>query len=110
MMRSKRWTVIAGIGLATAWLHVAGSLARADVTLPHVFGSHMVLQQQMSLPMWGWAEPGEAVTVKLGDHSVSGQADDRGRWMVRLPELPAGGPHFRRPLFNAKFPHFSPKG
>ncbi|HUW81342.1 MAG TPA: sialate O-acetylesterase [Phycisphaerae bacterium] len=93
MMGSRRWTLATGIGLATAWLHVAGSVAGADVTLPRVFGSHMVLQQQMSLPVWGWADPGEAVTVTLGDHSVRGQADDQGRWKVRLPELPAGGPH-----------------
>ena len=58
------------------------SVAGADVTLPRVFGNHMVLQQQMTLPVWGWADPGEAVTVTLGDHSVSGQADDQGRWMV----------------------------
>ena len=93
MMGSRRWTLVTGIGLAIAWLYVACPMAGADVTLPRVFGSHMVLQQQMALPVWGWADPGEAVTVTLGDHSVSGQADDRGRWMVRLPELPAGGPH-----------------
>ena len=50
---------------------VAGAFAlgqaavQADVKLPSVFGDHMVLQQGQRLPVWGWAEPGEAVTVAV---------------------------------------------
>jgi sialate O-acetylesterase len=41
--------------------------AQADVTLPKVIGSHMVLQRDRALPIWGWADPDEEVTVKLDE-------------------------------------------
>ena len=46
---------------------VAGSSgdARADVKLPSIFGSHMVLQRDQKDRVWGWAEPGEEVTVEV---------------------------------------------
>jgi sialate O-acetylesterase len=67
--------------------------ARAEVRLPHVFGSHMVLQQQKPLVIWGWANPGETVTVKLGDANQTAVANARGEWKTVLPALPAGGPY-----------------
>ncbi len=67
--------------------------ANADVTLPRVFGSHMVLQRDAELPVWGWADKGEQITVSIGDASATATADDRGRWAVALPAMPAGGPH-----------------
>ncbi|MEW6356753.1 MAG: sialate O-acetylesterase [Planctomycetota bacterium] len=67
--------------------------ARADVKLPHVFGSHMVVQRDAKLPVWGWADAGEKVTVQLGDGAtVSTTASDDGAWRVMLPPVPAGGP------------------
>jgi len=70
-----------------------GSLARADVKLPGVFGDHMVLQRDVPVPVWGWAEPGEKVTVALGGQSKAAVAGQDGRWSVKLDALPAGGPH-----------------
>ncbi len=66
------------------------SLAVADVSMPHVFASHMVMQRDRPLPVWGWAAPGEKVTVKLGDRSATTQACDAGRWKVRLPAMGEG--------------------
>ena len=37
--------------------------AQADVKLPHVIASHMVLQRDRPLPIWGWADPSEEITV-----------------------------------------------
>jgi sialate O-acetylesterase len=34
----------------------------------------MVLQRGMRIPVWGWAEPGEKVTVTLGDASAAATA------------------------------------
>ena len=31
----------------------------ADVSLPRVIGSNMVLQRDLPVPVWGWAEAGE---------------------------------------------------
>jgi sialate O-acetylesterase len=72
---------------------VAGlSAARAEVRLPNVFTSHMVLQQEMPLVIWGWAQPNETVTVTLASASAQAQANDRGEWKVVLPAMKAGGP------------------
>jgi sialate O-acetylesterase len=79
------WVCIATLGLSLA------ATARADVTLPAVIGSHMVLQRERPLPIWGWAEPGEEVTVTLDAQKVSAKADDKGRWKVTLEPVKAEG-------------------
>ncbi len=66
--------------------------ARADVSLPKVFSSHMVLQRHMPIHVWGFAEPGEKVSVAFHGASGSAMADTAGRWSVYLPAQPAGGP------------------
>lgn len=69
------------------------SAALADVRLPHVLGSNMVLQRDIAAPVWGWAAPGETVTVAIAGQEVKAVADAQGRWMVRLAPVAAGGPH-----------------
>ncbi|MEW6356018.1 MAG: sialate O-acetylesterase [Planctomycetota bacterium] len=64
----------------------------ADVKPHALFSDNMVLQRDTPLPVWGWAEPGEKVTVKLCGKEASAAADDKGKWMVKLDPLPAGGP------------------
>ena len=66
--------------------------SQADVRLPQIFGNHMVLQREQPVPVWGWADPGEEVSVQLGDTTLSTVAGDDGRWMVELPAQQAGGP------------------
>jgi len=64
--------------------------ARGDVTLPAVVGSHMVLQRDLPLPIWGWADPGEEVTVVFGKQKATAKADVSGKWQVKLDPIPAG--------------------
>ncbi len=59
--------------------------ARADVTMPGIFGDHMVLQQEAKLPVWGWANPGEKVKVTLGKESLDTVAAADGAWRVEFP-------------------------
>lgn len=66
--------------------------ARADIRMPHVFGSHMVLQRDKPIVIWGWANPGETVTVQLGPERKMARANERGEWKVTLPAMAAGGP------------------
>jgi sialate O-acetylesterase len=66
--------------------------ARADVSLPKVFSSHMVLQRNMPIHVWGFAEPGEKVSVEFHGTSGSAVGDTVGRWSLYLPAQPAGGP------------------
>ncbi len=80
------------IALLTAAFVVVAS-ASADVTMPHVFGSHMVLQRDQPLPVWGWADADEKVSVQIGDQpAVTTTADKNGEWRVTLPKMAAGGP------------------
>lgn len=66
-------------------LSVSVSMAGAEVRLPSIFGNQMVIQQGRPVSVWGWAEPGEAVTVTLGESRGSAKADESGRWRVTLP-------------------------
>jgi sialate O-acetylesterase len=66
--------------------------ARADVKLPALFGDHMVLQQEATLPVWGWADPGEKVRVAFAGKSAEATAGADGKWRADLPALPAGTP------------------
>ncbi len=72
---------------------IAVGIARAEVKLPAVFSSHMVLQQQAAAPVWGWADAGEAVSVS-GSWGASAKtvADAAGKWQVDLQTPAAGGP------------------
>lgn len=74
------------------FLALAPPQVRAEVRLPNIFGSHMVLQQQKPIPVWGWANPGEQITVRLADVSKQATADNTGKWKLSLPPVKAGGP------------------
>ena len=65
---------------------------RADVKLPALFGDHMVLQQEATVPVWGRAEPGEKVTVSFGGLKTETTATAEGKWRADLPALPANTP------------------
>lgn len=64
---------------------------RADVKLPTVLDSHMVLQRDAPVMIWGWADAGEKVAVTLGDATAEATADDAGKWQVKLPAMKADG-------------------
>jgi sialate O-acetylesterase len=64
----------------------------AEVRLPNVFGSHMVLQRDQPVPVWGWADKDEEVTVSIRDQKKSAKAGDDGRWQVMLDALAVGEP------------------
>ncbi len=69
--------------------------AIAEIRLPKVLGSHMVLQRNSPVKIWGWADAGEVVRV-TGDWletPASTQADADGQWQVSLETTKAGGPH-----------------
>ncbi len=65
----------------------------ADVSLPNIFGDHMVLQQKQKNRVWGKASPGEDVTVQIESQSHKATAKDDGTWEVSLDPLPVGGPY-----------------
>ncbi len=77
---------------ALAMVAGAGRAALAEVKLPKVFASHMVLQRDMPLTVWGWDQPNQAVTVEVAGQKATAKASDRGEWKAKLPALKAGGP------------------
>jgi sialate O-acetylesterase len=65
----------------------------AKVVPNALFTDHAVLQQGVAIPVWGTADPGEAIIVSLGAETQKTRADDKGSWSVRLASRDAGGPH-----------------
>jgi sialate O-acetylesterase len=88
MRRSQRAFAAAFFGLVL--FHALA--VRAEVKLPAIIGDRMVLQREMKVPIWGWADPGEKVTVTLDDQKVETVAGQDGRWKAWLEPLKAGGP------------------
>jgi len=68
-------------------------ISRAEVRPARVFGSHMVLQRDQPVPVWGWADAGEPVTVRFAVQEVRVTADASGYWRAVLAPAPAGGPY-----------------
>lgn len=66
---------------------------RAEVGVPRIFGDRMVIQRDAPVKVWGWATPGEEVTVELAGRTASTTTGTDGRWRVALEPLAAGGPH-----------------
>lgn len=66
------------------------SLGANALALPSIFGDHMVLQQGKDIQVWGWADPGETVNVKLGDAEESATANDAGDWRVSFEPRATG--------------------
>jgi sialate O-acetylesterase len=79
---------LVGLVLVLAWLSPAAALAK--VSLPDLFSDHMVLQADREVPVWGWAEPSEEVTVAIAGQTKTATADPKGKWLVKLNPLKAG--------------------
>ena len=69
------------------------SLADAEISLPQLFQSGMVLQRGKLIPIWGKATPGELVTVRFNKKQYATTADAHGSWRINLPKMKAGGPY-----------------
>ncbi|MDC0218817.1 sialate O-acetylesterase [Verrucomicrobia bacterium] len=61
--------------------------AAADVTMPPVLGSGMVLQRDLPVPVWGWADAGEKISVSFAGQTKTAKAGANGKWMVKLDPL-----------------------
>ncbi|OGV67562.1 MAG: hypothetical protein A3K19_13445 [Lentisphaerae bacterium RIFOXYB12_FULL_65_16] len=85
-MRRLAWVL--AFACTVTWL-------RAEVKLPAVFTDHMVLQRETNAPVWGWANPGEKVSVTGAwgaDATASATAAANSTWRVELKTPAAGGP------------------
>lgn len=68
---------------------------RAQLRLPEIFDDHMVIQQQTTLPIWGWAHPSQKITINVSwdTTTINTQSDNGTFWKTMIKTPPAGGPH-----------------
>lgn len=80
--------------LPLIFIALAAPALQADVTLNRLFSNGMVIQRDTEAPVWGWADPGEAVSVNAswGEKAQTIAAKD-GTWSIKLKTPEAGGPH-----------------
>ena len=78
--------------ILAAFLILLASCSQSPVTMPQVFGDHMVLQRDRAIPVWGKAGPRSRVTLLWQGKKLSVRADSNGSWKASLPATPAGGP------------------
>jgi sialate O-acetylesterase len=78
----------AGVLLAS----LAATTVDAAPRLPAIIADHMVLQRDAPVPIWGWADPGERIAVRIEHARAEAVTDADGRWRVTLPALSPGGP------------------
>ncbi|WP_345953986.1 sialate O-acetylesterase [Mucilaginibacter sp. PAMB04168] len=74
-------------------LAVLPLLCLANVRLPRLVSDGMVIQRNQKVHLWGWATPGETVTVWFNRQVVKQNTAANGRWDIYLQPMQAGGPH-----------------
>ena len=67
--------------------------AQAAVRLPSLLSDHGVLQREAPVHIWGWADPGEQVSVSFHAQKLAAATDEQGKWSVYLTPEHAGGPY-----------------
>lgn len=67
---------------------VCSSLS-ADLRFAKIFTDHSVLQRQMPVAVWGWAEPEVEVTVEFSSQKKRTTTDKTGKWMIKLDPMKA---------------------
>ncbi len=87
-MRYRRFARVLACFALVGWAAVAA----AAVKLPAVFNDNMVLQRGQPVPVWGWADKGEDVTVTIAGQTLTAKAGDDGRWKATLAKLDLGQP------------------
>ncbi len=58
--------------------------ARAELSVPHFFSDHMVLQRERAAAVWGKADAGAGVTVSFKGQSATAKADAKGAWRAAI--------------------------
>lgn len=65
----------------------------AQVRLPNLVRDSMVLQRDARINIWGWASPGEKLTIRFNNRTYRATTGTDGKWQVQLHPVKAGGPH-----------------
>ena len=70
-------------------------LLSATVRLPSILGSHMVLQQNSEVKLWGWCDPEEVITIKTNWDTLTYKTtgEPSAKWSQKIKTPSAGGPY-----------------
>jgi sialate O-acetylesterase len=81
--------------LAIAIIFALPYTTKADIRLPNIINSNMVLQQQSAVKLWGWAAPNEKVfiTTSWNNKIDSIVATRDANWVITVQTPVAGGPY-----------------
>ncbi len=63
-----------------------------NIKLPTLFSDNMVLQRDMPVPVWGTADAGGGIEVRINGQVKKTSAEEDGKWRVMLDKMEAGGP------------------
>ncbi len=83
------WLARSLVLLGAITLGCQAQQAWAEVKLAKIFSDHVVLQRGVPIPVWGWADAGESVSVTLGTQTRSAVTNSVGRWRVTFDKLVA---------------------
>lgn len=88
-LMNRSFFLLAGtFALLSTQVSFAQSATPAALQLPPIFSDNMVLQHDLSVPIWGQAAPGEKVSVKFKTQEKSTVADGNGKWTAHLDPIP----------------------
>ena len=65
----------------------------SNIILPKIFCANMVLQRNKLIPVWGWADANEKITIQFNKQTKSTVAGKNGKWLIKLNVEKAGGPY-----------------
>src|SRR5690606_31073412 len=77
--------------LIFCFFFLGGKGVVAKIRLPQLISDKMVLQRDITLDIWGWADVGEEVTVRFQGKHYYTEACQDGRWGVPLRPQAARG-------------------
>lgn len=71
------------------------TISQAAIKLPALISDNMVLQQNSVITLWGWASPGEKISVTCSwqKKNKTVVTDAKGNWKLNIATTKAGGPY-----------------
>lgn len=91
--RFLRSPVLIAVAIVSTLLTSRGADAAALPFVSPFFGDNMVLQRGKPNPIWGWAEPGQQISVTISDNTVKTSTGKNGRWSAQIQPPAPGGPY-----------------
>jgi len=79
-------SAVFALTILLGWISIS---AHAEDRLATIFQDNMVLQREMPVPVWGWADPGAEVEVAFDGQKKQAKADEKGYWKAILDPLMA---------------------